>query len=182
MKQCSWLIRLSQVSITPLEFASQQLIFLCYVLSLLAINIGFTQARVEHNESEANFSAVIRKSRQSEQTFDIQINISTAQTIGFSPATQGPGSEEVPNPDFVVSTTSVTLAPEQNESVILYQIFEDNIPENTEIFQLSAVVSNPAGTPDIDDDPAFQFNGSDLFSDLQVRILDDDGEPLYFLV
>jgi len=108
---------------------------------------------------------------------DIQID-STAQTIGFSPATQGPGSEEVPNPDFVVSTTSVTLAPEQNESVILYQIFDDNIAENTEIFQLSAAVTNP----DIDDDPTFQFNGSDYFSNLQVRILDDDGEPLYFLV
>ena len=62
--------------------------------------------------------------------------------------------------------------------MISYQIFEDNIPENTEIFNLSAVVSNPAGIPDFDDDPTFRSNGSDLFSDLQVRILDDDGEPL----
>jgi len=54
--------------------------------------------------------------------------------------------------------------------VILYQIFEDIIPENTEIFQLSAAVSNP----DIDDDPTLRFNGSDYFSDLQVQILDDD--------
>ena len=62
--------------------------------------------------------------------------------------------------------------------MILYQIFEDIIPENTEIFQLSANVSNP----DIDGDPTLRSNGSDYFSDLQVRILDDDGEPLYFLV
>ena len=110
--------------------------------------------------------------------FDIQINISTAQTTGFIPATQGPGSEEVPNPDFVVSTTSVTLAPEQNESVILYQIFDDTIPENTEIFLLSAAVTNP----DIDDDPTLRFNGSDYFSALQVLILVDDCEPLFFLV
>jgi len=60
--------------------------------------------------------------------------------------------------------------------VIFYQIFEDNIPENTEVFQLSAVVSNPSGTPDIDYDPTFRSNCIDFFSDLQVQICDDDGE------
>ena len=62
--------------------------------------------------------------------------------------------------------------------MILYQIFEDNVPENTEIFLLLSAVSNPAGTPDFDNDPAFRFNGSDIFSYLQVRILDNDGESL----
>ena len=76
------------------------------VLPSLAIKIGFKQARVEHNESEANYTAVLEKDRQSEQTFQIEILISSPHIVGLGePATQGD--------DFQVSNVSiVTLTPE----------------------------------------------------------------------
>ena len=68
--------------------------------------------------------------------------------------------------------------------VFEYTIFEDQIPENTEIFQLSSDPDPDApNNPDFDcdDDPMFQFNGRDCFPDLQILILDDDSEPLLFV-
>ena len=68
--------------------------------------------------------------------------------------------------------------------MLAYTIFEDQIPENTEIFQLS---SDPdPGTPnnpdfDCDDNPMYRFNGRDCFPDLQILILDNDSEPLLFV-
>jgi len=61
---------------------------------------------------------------------------------------------------------SVQLTPEVNGTRIHYTIFEDQIPENTEIFQLS---SDPdPDTPnnpdfDCDDDPIYRFNDHDCF-------------------
>jgi len=63
-------------------------------------------------------------------------------------------------------------------------IFQDNIPENTEIFQLSA--DPDPSTPnnpdfDCDDNATYRFNDRDCFPDLQILILDDDGEPFLFV-
>ena len=154
----------------------------------LAIEIGFTQARVEHNETGAQFSAVLRKDRPSEQTFFIRIQISTPriQRVG-EPATAFPSQPaDFALANFTLGTRTVifALTPADNGTELEYTIFEDNIPENTEIFQLSAAPDpNTLGTPDFDcdDDPMFRFNGHDCFPDLQVLILDDDGELLLFL-
>ena len=69
------------------------------------------------------------------------------------------------------------LTPADNDTVLTYQIFEDNTPENTEIFQLSSDPDpNTPNNPEFncDDDPSFRFNGRDCFPDLQVLILDVD--------
>ena len=162
------------------------------VLPPLAIEIGFTRARIEHNETEANFMAILEKDRQSEQTFVVRIQISTPSIRGVGePATaERTSPQDPPNPlaDFRLGNTlllSVRLTPDDNQTVFAYTIFQDNIPENTEIFQLSAdpdpdTPNNPDF--DCDDDPMFQFNGRDCFPDLQILILDDDSEPLFFLV
>ena len=108
----------------------------------LAIEIGFTQARVEHDETRAQFSAVLRKDRPSEQTFFIRIQLSTPQIQGvWEPATASPSQPE----DFALAnftdctrTAIFALTPADNGIELEYTIFEDNIPEYTEIFQLSA--------------------------------------------
>ena len=151
----------------------------CFCSSPPAIEIGFTQARVEHNESQATFEAVLAKDRQSEQTFFIRIQISTPRIPDVAePATTLPSTP----PDFIVGFANVlrvTLTPADNSTVLPYQIIGDNIPENTEIFQLSAapdpdIPSNPDF--DCDNNRMFRFDGRDCFPDLQVLILDDDGE------
>ena len=148
------------------------------VLPPLAIELGFRQARVEHNESQATFWAILEKDRQSEQIFDIRIQISTPRIQGVGePATAFPTQPA----DFRLGSTnfiSVRLTPADNDTVLAYQIFEDNIPENTEVFQLSSdpdptVPNNPEFNCDAD--PMFRFNGRDCFPDLQVLILDNDG-------
>ena len=158
------------------------------VLPPLAIEIGFTQARIEHDETEANFMAILEKDRQSEQTFDVRIQISTPSIRGLGePATpERTSPQDPPNPlaDFRLGNTlllSVRLTPDDNQTVFAYTIFQDNIPENTEIFQLS--VDPDPDTPnnpdfDCDDDPMYRFNGRDCFPDLQILILDDDSKPL----
>ena len=154
----------------------------------LAIEIGFTQARIKHNETGAQFSAVLKKDRPSEQTFFIQIQLSTPrmQRVG-EPATAFPSQPvDFTLANFTLGTRTVifALTPADNGTELEYTIFEDNIPENTEIFQLSAAPDpNTLGNPDFDcdDDPMFRFNGHDCFPDLQVLILDDDGELLLFL-
>jgi len=149
------------------------------------------------NETEANFMAILEKDRQSEQTFVVRIQISTPSIRGVGePATpERTSPQDPPNPlaDFRLGNfrlgdrliSSVRLTPDNSQTVFTYTIFQDNIPENTEIFQLSAdpdpdTPNNPDF--DCDDDPMFQFNGRDCFPDLQILILDDDSEPLFFLV
>jgi len=132
----------------------------------LAIEIGFTRARVEHIESEANYTAVLEKDHQSEQTFQIKILISTLHILGLGePATQGD--------DFQVSNVSiVTLTPDDNQMEIAYQIVGDEIPERTETFLVSSRT-----IPNI---PAFDCDGQDCFSELQVSIVDNDCKLLKF--
>ena len=148
------------------------------VPSPLAIEIGFREARVEHNETQTTFTAILEKDRQSEQTFDIRIQISTPRIQGVGePATAAPS---VPA-DFRLGdepVITVRLPPSFNQTTLAYTIFEDLIPENTEIFQLSSDPDpNTPNNPEFncDDDPQYRFNGRDCFPDLQVLILDDDG-------
>ena len=148
------------------------------VLPPLAIEIGFREARVEHNESQATFTAILEKDRQSEQTFEIRIQISTPRIQGvWEPATAFPKQPA----DFRFGSSSVILVrltPADNDTVLVYQILEDNIPENTEIFQLSSDPDpDTPNNPDFncDDDPQYRFNGRDCFADHQVLILDHDG-------
>ena len=163
--------------------------FLCSfpfsVLPPLAIEIGFTQARVNHSETQRTFTAILEKDRQSEQTFEIRIQISTPRIQGLGePATAFPSERA----DFSIAGETtvirVRLTPEDNQTMIAYRIFEDSIPENTEIFQLSSdpdpdTPNNPEFNCDAD--PSFRFNGRDCFPNLQVVIFDDDGESLLFI-
>ena len=163
-----------------------------FFFSPLAIEIGFTQARIEHNETQRTFMTLLEKDRPSEQTFVVRIQISTPSIRGVGePATaERTSPEDDPNPlaDFRLGDrllVSVQLTPADSGMMFAYTIFEDQIPENTEIFQLSSD-PNP-DTPnnpdfDCDDDPMYRFNGRDCFPDLQILILDDDSEPLSFLV
>ena len=135
---------------------------------LLAIEIGFTQARVEHNESSAIFGAVLEKDRQSEQTFAIKIEVSIPRVAPATPSSS-------PSADFSFGARTVRLTPEVNFSLVEYTIFEDSIPENTESFLLFTIPD-----PETPNNPDYGCD-SDCFPVLQVLILDDDGEPLLFL-
>ena len=161
------------------------LLIAVFVLPPLAIEIGFTQARVNHSETpQRTITTILEKDRPSEQTFAIRIQISTPRIQGLgAPATASPSEPA----DFRLGEDPVVivrLSPAFNQTTLAYTIFQDNIPEGTEIFQLS--VDPDPDTPnnpdfDCDADPRFRFNGSDCFLDLQVLILDGDGEPLLFL-
>ena len=62
----------------------------------------------------------------------------------------------------------VVLGPEESEGTIQYEIYDDEIPENTEIFEL-AIITNPAPNP------IFIFTNS-CNQELQISIFDDDSE------
>ena len=97
------------------------------VLPPLAIEIGFREPRVDHNESQATFMAILEKDRQSEQTFAIRIQISTPRIQGVGePATAFP----TPPADFRLGTVNVfmmRLTPADNQTTLAYTIFEDLI-------------------------------------------------------
>jgi len=137
------------------------------VLSLPAVEIGFKNKSVDHTESKATFSAFVMRFHQSEQTFQIQIQISAPRILGLGePATLGD--------DFqTTSVLNLTLTPDDNEMEITYQIFEDQIPERTEVFL--------ASTRAVPGSPAFDCDGlQDCFPELQVSVVDDDSELLNF--
>ena len=129
-----------------------------------AIEIGFRLRRINHIEEEAGINTLIAKSRASEQTFEVQIEISTLTSPFGQSATQGQ--------DFVAGISNVVfqlLTRNDSNISFFYRIIEDNTPENQEVFQLSI-------TPAINS-PAFtctEANG--CFQQLEVVIVDDDGE------
>ena len=139
-----------------------------------AIEIGFTQERVEHNESNATFSEVIVKTRLSEQTFNIQVRISTPRILGLGePATLGDDFEILDVADFQIGDVlNVTLTPDDNETKISYQIFEDQVPERTEIFLVTTRAFPGSPAFGCDDNSGLQ----DCFPELQVSVNDNDGE------
>ena len=140
----------------------------CFLPSLLstAIEIGFTQRRIFHTEEFRVFETLINKSRASEQAFTVQVEISTLNSPFGQSATQGE--------DFLTglpgqSTVLLRLLPNEPNRQFIYRLIGDNTPENQEVFQLSI-------TPEIDS-PTFtctQANG--CFQQLEVVIVDDDGE------
>ena len=89
--------------------------------------------------------ALLEKDRPSEQTFVVRIQISTPSIrgVGERATPERTSPQEPPNPlaDFRLGNVLVVLVPltpEDSGMVFAYTIFEDQIPENTEIFQLSA--------------------------------------------
>ena len=128
-----------------------------------AIEIGFTHRRIFHTEVFQQFDTLINKSRTSEQTFTAQVEISTLNSPFGQSATQGE--------DFQTgnATDLRRLFPNETNTPFPYQIIEDNVPENQEVFQLSV-------TPAIGS-PTFTCNvATGCFQQLEVVIVDDDGE------
>ena len=143
----------------------------CFFLPFLstAIEIGFTRERITHLEQFARFDEIINKSRVSEQTFQLQFEISTViSSSGVQRATQ--------NEDFAVgSDTKLVynqLAPSDSNLPFGYRIFHDIRPENTEVFQVS-VTPDPRSASN----PSFDCNKDNgCHWRLEIRIEDDDGE------
>ena len=142
----------------------------CHFLSSLlftAIEIGFTQRRIFHIEVLQQFDTLINKSRASEQTFFVQVEISTLNSPFGQSATRGE--------DFVIgaspgmSTVPLRLEPSEPSETFSYQINDDNIPENQEVFQLSI-------TPAIDSPTFTCTQATGCFQQLEIVIVDDDGE------
>jgi len=160
------------------QFGYQSFVFIAiFVLPPLAVEIGFTQATVKHNEEERQFMAIIERDRPSELEYIVDFVISTPNT----------GDERAATPDrdfrlgdsLSIGTAKLRITPTHYSVEFPYQIIQDNMPEFTELIQISSI-SHEAPTFLCDADPMFQFNGRDCFRDLQIRILDDDGESLLF--
>ena len=110
------------------------------------------------------FDTLINKSRASEQTFIAQIELTTLNSPFGQSATRGQ--------DFQIPGATVVflrLSPNDPNRLFSYQIIEDNTPENQEVFQLS--ITTAIGSP------AFTCTqANDCFQQLEVVIVDDDGE------
>ena len=148
----------------------------CFFFPFLstAIEIGFTRERITRLEQLAQFDEIINKSRVSEQTFQLQIEISTIITgSGLQRATQ--------DEDFAIGQHGVTLvytslAPSESNLPFSYIIFQDNRPENTEVFQVS-VTPDPRNASS----PSFDCNRDNgCYRRLEVRIEDGDGELSFY--
>ena len=111
----------------------------------------------------------------SEQTFQLQIEISTIITgSGLQRATQ--------DEDFAISSPNTTLVystlfPWESNLSFGYIIYQDNRPENTEVFQVS-VTPDPRNASN----PSFDCNRDNgCYRRFEVRIEDDDGELSLYL-
>ena len=153
------------------RFVIPLLIVLFFSLLCTAIEIGFTIPRINHTEEFRQFETIINKSRVSEQTFELQIQITTVLSLGVGQrATQGEDFEIVGVNGSVVV---LRMTPKENSILLPYLIQEDPTPESQEVFQLF-VTPNPGS-------PAFScdtYNG--CYQILEIVIIDDDGELYKF--
>ena len=137
----------------------------CPSFVFTAIEIGFTQRRINHTEVLfEQFNTLINKSRVSEQTFIARIEFSTLNSPFGQSATRGE--------DFQMTGAAVMevrIDPTQPSRQYAYQIIGDEVPENQEVFQLSITpnISSPTFT-------CTEANG--CFQQLEIVIVDDDGE------
>ena len=139
----------------------------CFIFPpITAIEIGFTRRRIFHTEFLFfQFGTPINKSRASEQTFFLQVEISTHNSAFGQSATQG---EDFRVSSSGMSTVLLQLPPSQLNTFFSYIILGDSTPENQEVFQLSVtpVTGSPAFT-------CTESNG--CFQQLEIVIVDDDG-------
>ena len=113
------------------------------------------------------FDTIINKSRESEQTFDLRIQITTVLSGVGRSTTQGEDFEifGAPGTNIVVQR----MSPDENNVIFSYRIHEDSTPENQEVFQLF-VTPNPGS-------PAFSCDvNNGCYQRLEVVIIDNDGE------
>ena len=144
------------------------LLFSFLFLLSTAIDIGFTVPTINHTEEFRQFDTIINKSRASEQTFVLRIQITTVLS--------GVGRRATPGQDFVIGAgmdivTQVTqrMAPGENSINFGYGIREDFTPENQEVFQLF-VTPEPGS-------PAFGCDiNSGCHQRVEIVIIDNDGE------
>ena len=109
---------------------------------------------------------LINKSHASEQTFFVQFEISTLNSPFGQSATRSADFRTTTLPGM---STVLRLEPSEANVIFSYLIIGDDIPENQEVFQLSV-------TPAIDS-PTFTCNvANGCFQQLEVVIVDDDGE------
>ena len=80
------------------------------------------------------FETLINKSVASEQTFDAQVELSTLNSPFGQSATRG---EDFNITTSENSTVLIRLGPSEANTLFDYFIYEDNTPENQEVFQLS---------------------------------------------
>jgi len=126
-----------------------------------AIQIGFTRPNVSHNETRETFSANIRKLQPSNLTFVVRIQVNVDTDSDFSIV-------DSMHCDVEGDDICVVLGPEESEGTIQYEIYDDEIPENTEIFKL-AIITNPAPSP-------IFVCRNPCNRQLNISIFDDDSE------
>ena len=131
-----------------------------------AIEIGFTRQRIYLIEDFRRYEILINKCCESEQTFFLQIQVHTLLSAA--------GQRATPDEDFQTGHTDHhvwygLMEPSQNNILLSYFILDNLTPENQEVFQLSV-------TPDINSPPFGCSITSGCYRQIEIVIVDDDGE------
>ncbi len=91
----------------------------------IAIEFGFGSATYTFTESDGLQAVQLIKSRASEQTFYVAVGV-------FGDAETGATFSH----DYTVNDTSFEIGPMLEYVLVLIEIYDDNIPEGTEVFRL----------------------------------------------
>ena len=130
-----------------------------------AIEIGFTRQRIYLIEDFLLYDTLINKSRESQQTFTLQIEVSTLLS--------GAGQRAIPGEDFQIGLINRFLIqqmdPREKYITTSYLILDDLTPESQEVFQLSV-------TPEISSPPFDCSITNGCYQQIEIVIIDDDGE------
>ena len=130
-----------------------------------AIEIGFTRQRIYHTETALyQFTTLIKKSIESEQTFVLLIESTTLLS--------GVGQRATRYEDFDIGHSRlihIRVEPGRIYGYFAYLIYGDSTPENQEAFQVSITPANYS--------PAFGCSITNgCYRQIEVVIIDDDGE------
>ena len=138
----------------------------CHIFT--AINIGFGQERYTVSEADVAGGGMMRipiikeNDQQSEVTFEVLATLLTGS--GLNAAVEGM------NGDFQANTTqSQDFVPDEQVIYFQFELFDDELPEPVEQFEIQLSLPDVAGLTGIN-------LGGSLFPRATVVIVDNDGE------
>ena len=128
------------------------------------ISIGFLKGEYTFSEGGDTIHTVaVTKSRPTEQEFSISIIIQSLKFNGIEAATVGK--------DVSGHSRDHYFSPDEDSLTVIFEIFDDAIPEGTEGFQIISSASPHGNNPDFDCSIA-----EGCFTSTLIVINDNDGK------
>ncbi len=147
-----------------------EIIFIVYIFSCTALNIGFEQERYTVLEADATgdltrIPIIKENDQKSELTFAVIATLILGSGFGAA-RVDPPGQDFAANP----RVQRQDFDPEEQEIGYAFELLDDSVPEPTETFQILLSLGLASSSVSLG------ASGGSLFTAATIVIIDDDGK------